>query len=151
MAVRAGAAVAAGGVLLSLLAGVGRTTLAMARDHELPHRLAAVHPRFRVPHRAEVVIGAVVLVLVLAFDLRAAIGFSSFAVLVYYAIANTAAVGLDDHRRRAGTPTAVAGLVGCLALTATLPTASVLTGVGVLAVGLAARAITTRHRRAHQR
>ena len=52
MVVRIGGAVAAGGVLLSLLAGVGRTTLAMARDRELPHALAAVHPRHRVPHRA---------------------------------------------------------------------------------------------------
>ena len=41
------------GALLALIAGIGRTALAMARDGELPRWLAAVHPRFQVPHRAE--------------------------------------------------------------------------------------------------
>ena len=45
--VRAGAVAASLGVLLTLLAGVGRTVLAMARDRELPGALAAVHPRYR--------------------------------------------------------------------------------------------------------
>ena len=137
--VRIGGAVAAGGVLLSLLAGVGRTTLAMARDRELPHALAAVHPRHRVPHRAELVIGAVVVVLVLVFDLREAIGFSSFAVLVYYAIANSAALTL--YRR----PSAIAilGLTGCVTLAVTLPPAGALAGAAVLLLGLVGRAVAT--------
>jgi basic amino acid/polyamine antiporter, APA family len=42
-----------GGVLLSLLAGISRTALSMARRRELPGYLDAVHPRFRTPHRAE--------------------------------------------------------------------------------------------------
>src|ERR1700752_3027655 len=70
------------------------TTLAMARDGHLPRRLAAVPPRFRTPHRAELAVGAVVAVLAATVDLRGAIGFSSFAVLVYYAIANAAAITL---------------------------------------------------------
>ncbi|GAA1388296.1 APC family permease [Pseudonocardia kongjuensis] len=142
--VRVGGAIAAGGVLVSLLAGVGRTTLAMARDRELPHGLAAIHPRYRVPHRAEVVIGAVALALVLVFDLRAAIGFSSFAVLVYYAIANSAALTLPQGR--ASTALAIVGLAGCLLLAATLPLTSVLTGLAVLLIGLLGRTILTRLR-----
>ena len=63
--VRAGAAIAALGSLLALILGVSRTTLAMARDRHLPPALAAVHPRFKVPHRAELAVGAVVAVLVL--------------------------------------------------------------------------------------
>jgi APA family basic amino acid/polyamine antiporter len=137
MVVRVGGAVAAGGVLLSLLAGVGRTTLAMARDHELPHRLAAIHPRYRVPHRAEILIGAVALALVLVFDLRDAIGFSSFAVLVYYAIANSAALTL--RRGRASTTLAIVGVVGCFVLAAALPLTSVLAGIVVLLIGLLGR------------
>ena len=90
--VRAGAAVAALGSLLSLILGVSRTTLAMARDRHLPHALAAVHPRFASPHRAELVVGAVVAVIAAVADVRGAIGFSSFAVLVYYAIANASAM-----------------------------------------------------------
>ncbi len=92
--VRAGAAVAALGSLLSLILGVSRTTLAMARDRHLPHALAAVHPRFASPHRAELVVGAVVAVVAAVADVRGAIGFSSFAVLVYYAIANASAMTL---------------------------------------------------------
>ncbi|MCX6479132.1 MAG: APC family permease, partial [Mycobacterium sp.] len=50
--VTAAAAVAALGSLLSLILGVSRTTLAMARDRHFPAPLAAVHPRFAVPHHA---------------------------------------------------------------------------------------------------
>ncbi|MGW7282837.1 APC family permease, partial [Streptomyces sp. NPDC054844] len=89
--VRAGAAVAALGSLLALVLGVSRTTLAMARDRHLPHALAAVHPRFKVPHRAELAVGAVVAVLAATVDVRDAIGFSSFGVLAYYAVANASA------------------------------------------------------------
>ncbi|WP_255220943.1 APC family permease, partial [Nocardia cyriacigeorgica] len=86
--VRAGAAVAALGSLLALILGVSRTTLAMARDHHLPRTLAAVHPRTGVPHHAEIAVGAVVALAAATADLRAAIGFSSFGVLLYYAVAN---------------------------------------------------------------
>ncbi|TQM06099.1 amino acid/polyamine/organocation transporter (APC superfamily) [Pseudonocardia kunmingensis] len=147
--VQVGGAVASAGVLLSLIAGIGRTTLAMARDHELPAVLGAVHPRFRVPHRAELVLGAVVVVIVLVTDVRGAIGFSSFAVLVYYAITNAAAFTLgpdqSPHRGRLRAVTVV-GLLGCLGLAFTLPPVTVAIGVVVLAVGVAGRAVlrTTR-------
>lgn len=136
--VRIGGALAAGGVLLSLLAGVGRTTLAMARDRELPAALAVVDPRHHVPVRAELAVGATVLVLVLTLDLRGAIGFSSLAVLVYYAIAHAAALTLGRSA------IAVGGLAGCVALAATLPVTSVVAGVAVLLAGLAVRSV--RHR-----
>ena len=58
--VRAGAAVAAIGSLLTLILGVSRTTLAMARDRHLPQQLSVVHPRFKVPHRAELTVGVIV-------------------------------------------------------------------------------------------
>jgi APA family basic amino acid/polyamine antiporter len=139
LVVRVGGAVAAAGALLSLLAGIGRTTLAMARDRELPHGLAAVHPRYRVPHRATLAVGAAVLALVLLFDLRDAIGFSSFAVLAYYAVANACALTLGRRPARSSA-VAVVGLAGCVVLAATLPLVDVLAGVAVLAVGLAGRA-----------
>ncbi|RZT85643.1 APA family basic amino acid/polyamine antiporter [Pseudonocardia sediminis] len=142
--VRVGGALASAGVLLSLMAGIGRTTLAMARDHELPAVLGAVHPRFRVPHRAELVLGVVVVVVVLVADVQAAIGFSSFAVLVYYAIANAAAFTLpghqSPHRARLRVVTVI-GLLGCLALAFTLPPTTIAIGVVVLAVGVAGRAV----------
>jgi len=134
-AVRIGAAIAALGSLLALILGVSRTTLAMARDHHLPSGLASIHPRFHVPHRAELAVGGVVAVLAATTDVRGAIGFSSFGVLLYYAIANASAWTLrpDEGRPPRGVP--VIGLVGCLTLAFALPASSVLVGVVVLAVG----------------
>lgn len=131
--VRVGAAVAALGSLLALILGVSRTTLAMARDRHLPGALSAVHPRFGGPHRAEVAVGVVVAILAAFVDLRGAIGFSSFAVLVYYAIANASAWTLRPSRRMIP----VIGLAGCVLLACTLPTSSVLTGSAVITLGAA--------------
>ncbi|MGW5413728.1 APC family permease [Actinomadura geliboluensis] len=135
--VRAGAAVAALGSLLALILGVSRTTLAMARDRHLPHALAAVHPRYTVPHRAELAVGAVVTVLAATADLRGAIGFSSFGVLAYYAIANTSAWTLGPGEGRPARIVPAVGLVGCLALAFALPPSSVVAGAAVLAAGAA--------------
>jgi APA family basic amino acid/polyamine antiporter len=139
--VRVGGAIAAIGVLLSLIAGVSRTAFAMADDGELPRWLAAVHPRHEVPHRADVVIGGLVAVLVSLTDLRHAVGFSSFCVLVYYAIANAAAWTLPPEQRRWPRALAGAGFVGCLTLACTLPARTALIGACVLAIGAAIRAI----------
>ncbi|MEU9855415.1 amino acid permease [Streptomyces sp. NPDC047974] len=136
--VTAGAAVAALGSLLSLILGVSRTTLAMARDGYLPGGLAAVHPRFRVPHRAELAVGAVVAVAAATADVRGAIGFSSFGVLVYYGIANASAWTLGRRER----VLAVLGLAGCAALAGALPLGSVLAGSGVLAAGVVVYAVS---------
>ncbi|MGM0346833.1 APC family permease [Streptomyces sp. Adlamb9] len=135
--VRAGAAVAALGSLLALILGVSRTTLAMARDRHLPHALAAVHPRFQVPHRAELLVGAVVAVLAATADVRGAIGFSSFGVLAYYAIANASAWTLTRDEGRPNRLIPALGLAGCLALAFALPLSSVASGAAVLAFGAA--------------
>jgi APA family basic amino acid/polyamine antiporter len=138
--VRTGAAVAALGSLLALVLGVSRTTLAMARDRHLPHALAAVHPRFQVPHRAELAVGAVVAVVAATADVRDAIGFSSFGVLAYYAVANASAWTLRPGEGRPPRPVPVIGLAGCLALAFALPFASVALGAAVLAAGAVAYA-----------
>ncbi|MEU0804014.1 APC family permease [Streptomyces sp. NPDC005970] len=135
---RVGAAVAALGSLLALILGVSRTTLAMARDRHLPHVLSAVHPRFKVPHRAELVVGAVVAALAAVADVRGAIGFSSFGVLAYYAIANASAWTLTPAEGRPARIIPVVGLAGCLVLAFALPVASVTSGAAVVAVGAAA-------------
>ncbi|MEV7085176.1 APC family permease [Streptomyces sp. NPDC093085] len=145
--VRAGAAVAALGSLLALILGVSRTTLAMARDRHLPYALAAVHPRFKVPHRAEVLVGAVVAVAAATADVRGAIGFSSFGVLAYYAVANAAAWTLTEDEGRPNRLIPALGLAGCLALAFALPLSSVVSGAAVLACGAAVHGIRRRGRR----
>ncbi|GHG51737.1 amino acid transporter [Flavimobilis marinus] len=142
--VRVGAAVAAAGALLALLAGVARTVLAMARERDLPGALAAVHPRFAVPHRAELLVAGVVVVLVLTVDLRGAIGFSSFGVLLYYLVANVAAFTQGPGERRYPRAVQVAGALTCVALMASLPRAAVVGGLVVLAVGVVLRLVRVR-------
>ncbi|MER5763261.1 APC family permease [Streptomyces sp. NPDC002082] len=140
--VRVGAALAALGSLLALVLGVSRTTLAMARDGHLPRALAAVHPRHQVPHHAELAVGAVVAVLAATTDLRGAIGFSSFGVLAYYAIANASAWTLDSGVKDRAV--AVVGLSGCVVLACALPAASTVTGAAVLALGALAYGVRRR-------
>jgi len=139
--VRVGAALASAGVLLALVAGVGRTGLAMAREGDLPRWLDAVHPRFRVPHRAELTVAAVVVVLVLTTDLRGAIGFSSFGVLLYYFVANASAYRQHSAARRFPRWLQLLGCAGCLVLVATLPWQAIVTGIAVFAAGILVRVI----------
>lgn len=128
------AGVAAGGALLALLLGVSRTVLAMARDHHLPRGLALVDAK-GVPARAEITVAVVVLLLVVLFDVRAVIGFSSVCVLTYYAIANASALTLPGSAALRVVP--VVGLVGCVVVALCLPVQSVVVGAAVLAVGAA--------------
>jgi APA family basic amino acid/polyamine antiporter len=142
--VRVGAAVASIGALLALLAGVGRTGFAMARNGDLPRWMSAVHERHRVPHRAQAAVGAVVVVLVLATDLRGALGFSSFGVLLYYAVANASAFTQDEAHRRWPRALNLAGVAGCVVLVGALPTGAVLAGTAVVLAGLAGRMLARR-------
>ncbi|CAM5474110.1 putative transporter [Streptomyces tanashiensis] len=81
--------------------------------------------------------GAVVAVVAATADVRGAIGFSSFGVLVYYGIANASAWTLGGRDRYL----AALGLAGCAALAFALPLGSVLAGSGVVAAGVVAWAI----------
>lgn len=138
--VRFGGVVASLGALLALIAGIGRTSLAMARHRDLPGWLAAVHPRYQVPHHAETVLAVIVSVLVATTDLRGVIGFSSFGVLIYYAIANASAFTQPAGQRRWPRWLNVIGAAGCLVLVATLPWEAILVGLGMLGLGLIGRA-----------
>lgn len=150
-AVRLGAAVSSLGVLLSLIVGVSRTVFAMAAQGDLPRTFAAVHPRYRVPHRAEVGVGVVVAAVAALADIRSAIGFSSFAVLHYYAIANASALTLRAEERRWPRWLAAAGLVGCVVVAFSLPAASVTAGAGLLLVGAVVFLLRARRPRAAPR
>lgn len=145
--VRIGAAAAALGALLALVAGVGRTALAMARNKDLPSWLSAVHPVHRVPHHAEIALAVIVSLLVMTVDLRDAIGFSSFGVLLYYFITNLAAFSQESQNRRYPKIIQIIGALGCLVLLATLPPSSTGIGIAVFLVGIAGRLAVLRYRR----
>lgn len=133
--VRVGAGIASLGVLLSLMAGISRTTFAMAANADLPRWLSAVHSKHRVPHRAEITVGVIVALIVSVADLRSAIGFSSFAILTYYAIANIAALTLDPQQRRWPRAQSAIGALACLVIAVSLPTSSIVGGLALFGVG----------------
>ncbi|MFW7413687.1 APC family permease [Demequina sp. SO4-18] len=112
------AALAVGGAMLAVMAGAGRTAMAMARQGDLPGSLAH-QGRTGAPARAEaaIAVGAVAMVWAPSVDLLLV---SVATILTYYAVANVAAAA----QRRAGrtaslrVPVAVSvvGLIGSLLL-----------------------------------
>jgi len=133
--IRITAAVACLGSLLSVLAGLSRTSLAMARDGELPGRLARISERSATPVVAELVVAVVGVAAVLLLDPARLVGVSACAVLGYYAIAHLAAIG---RARRLGMRVPVLaclGLLGCAALALSTPWQAI---VGVVVVAFLA-------------
>lgn len=133
--IQAAAVAAAGGAILSLTLGVSRTVLAMARDGHLPRSVAVVSGSRRVPRAAELLSGALIIALLLIGDLTTSIAFSSFCVLIYYAIANASAWTLSASWLSRFIPSV--GLLGCLllAFNLTMPTigaGSVVVGIGAI-------------------
>lgn len=142
--VRIAAATASLGALLALITGIGRTTLAMARESDLPRFLSAVSERWQVPQRAEIVVALIVIGIVLVADLRGAIGFSSFGVLLYYLLANASAYRQRGDARRYPQALQVIGALGCLILVSTLPMVASLIGTAVLLIGVGYRMLRLR-------
>lgn len=142
--VRVAAAAASLGALLALLTGIGRTTLAMARESDVPQFLAKVSTRHQVPQRAEIMIALIVISIVLVADLRDAIGFSSFGVLLYYLIANAAAFRQTASARRYPRVLQVIGALGCLVLVNTLPIFASLVGTAAVLLGIGYRMLRLR-------
>lgn len=142
------AAAATAGAILALSAGIARTALAMARNRDLPAPLAVVHPRFHTPVRAELVIALVVTGVILIADVRGVIGFSSFGVLLYYFVANAAALTQKRGDRRFPRAVSALGALGCIVLVVTLPPAAIAGGVAVVALGIVYRIVSRRLSRA---
>jgi basic amino acid/polyamine antiporter, APA family len=132
--VRAGAAVAAGSALLSVLVGVSRTALAMARRRELPSGLAVICSR-GTPFWADIAGGLVTIGIAVLAGPIAAIALSACSVLVYYAVINLAALRLPVAERSWPRWTSVLGLLLCLGLAGLLPTPQVAITAVTLAVG----------------
>jgi APA family basic amino acid/polyamine antiporter len=139
-AVSAGAVCAMLGVLLSQLLGLSRMVFAMARGGDLPRWLAAVDAGSGTPRRAVLLVGAAAAVAAAFGTLRAIAPAASFAILLYYAIANLAALRMPRDARLYPDAVPAAGLAACTVLAASLPGRTAAVGVAVLAAGFAARA-----------
>ncbi len=120
--VTVGAVLGAGGVLLSLIAGVGRTLFAMADAGDAPRSLARVSDR-RVPIRAAVVAAVLAAAVAAAGRLSWSLALSAACILTYYAVAHLAALTLP-RRRRSDRVWPVLGLLGCAVVVAGLVAAA---------------------------
>ncbi|WP_282851480.1 APC family permease [Gulosibacter sediminis] len=134
------------GALLAGVAGITRTGLAMARNHDLPVVLSRLSPSHNVPALLTIVVGVAVAVLILIGDIRDVIGFSSVGVLVYYLVANLSALHQRGDDRRYPKWMQLLGAALCAVLVVTLPVWSVVGGLGVLALGVVGRLIFRRGR-----
>ena len=116
--VRVGAVVAAGAVMLSLVAGIGRTLFAMGRGGDAPRALDRVSPGTRVPARAEITAALLAAAVVLVGGIGFALAVSAAFILTYYGVAHLAVLA---RVRRGDFPvvlglTSGLGLAGCLAV-----------------------------------
>lgn len=138
--VSVGGATAMLGVILSQLLGLSRMAYAMALRDDLPHSLAGVHPRFGVPGRAVLAVGAVAAAIAATGTLRGVAGAASFTILVYYGIANASAVRMPPEAKRYPDAVPWIGLTACTLLALSLPAHTVVTGLAVLGAGVLWRA-----------
>jgi APA family basic amino acid/polyamine antiporter len=130
------AALASLGSLATVLAGLSRVSLAMAREGNLPGPLARVWGRTSSPAIAEAAVAVVTIVLVLTLDPVWLVGASAGSVLLYYALAHWSALAQPSPERVVWRGLPVIGLVGCVVLAATLPVVSTVTTVVLVAAGL---------------
>jgi APA family basic amino acid/polyamine antiporter len=128
------------GVILSQVLGLSRMAFAMARRGDLPAFLGHVHPRYEVPDRAVLLVGAVAAVVAATGTLAGVASAASFTILVYYGIANLAALRMPPAGKLYPDAVPAVGLAGCAVLAASLAPAVVVTGLVVLAAGLVVRA-----------
>jgi basic amino acid/polyamine antiporter, APA family len=138
--VAVGAVTAMLGVILSQLLGMSRMAFAMARRRDLPAFLEQVHPTWGVPGRAVLLIGGIAAIVAATGTLRDVAAAASFAILVYYAIANAAALRMPREARLFPDAVPIVGLLSCTLLMVALPTGVIATGILLLGVGVIVRA-----------
>ena len=131
-----GALVATGNVLLMELWGLSRLVFAMARRGDLPSHLAHIETN-GVPLRALIAVGLIVIILTALVDLRPALEASSLGLLIYYGLTNLAALRLEPSARLFHPVVPALGLGGCIVLSLSLPSSTILINLGVIALGLA--------------
>lgn len=132
------------GVILSQLLGLSRMGFAMARRGDLPRFLQQVHPRYGVPHRAVLLIGAVAAVVAATGTLRGVASAASFTILIYYGIANLSAFRMPRAAKLYHDAIPLLGLASCTLLATSLTPSVIFAGTAVLAVGMGGRWLVRR-------
>ena len=135
-----GASTAMLGVLLSQILGISRVMLAMGRRNDLPPVFKNIHEKYRVPHVGILFTGFIILILTLIGSFEFIVRASTFTILLYYSITNIAAIKQPKKDRMYGRLIPVLGLIGCLAMSVSLPLNVIILGIGLLVVGFVIRA-----------
>jgi APA family basic amino acid/polyamine antiporter len=131
-----GAMIATASVLLTTILGVSRIVFAMGRSNDLPSFVSRLHPRFSTPHYAIWLTGAFMVAAILLADLSLVVTISTFAMLVYYLIANAAAMKIPASKRRYPCVIPVIGIITCIGLMAFLGPNAWIIGLAGLGVGV---------------
>lgn len=134
--VAVGALTALVGVSLNLVLGLSRVALAMARRRDLPVYFAEVDGERGSPDRATWLVAVLVMGLVAVGNVTMTWSLSAFAVLIYYAITNLAALRLPAEQRLFPPVLAVCGLASCLGLAFWVERQVWVAGLIVIALGL---------------
>src|SRR5205085_5321309 len=93
-----GAMTAMLGVLLNLILGLSRVLLAMGRRADMPRATARLNDAGTTPTVSVVVVGAAIIGLTFIGSVKTTWSFSTFTVLVHYAITNLAALRLPAEQ-----------------------------------------------------
>jgi APA family basic amino acid/polyamine antiporter len=134
--ISSGAMIATASVLLTTILGISRIVFAMARNNDLPAFLSSISPRFSTPHYAIGITGAFMILAILSADLSLVVAVSTFAMLIFYFIANIAALRLPRKYQRYPRIVPIIGAITCSGLAVFLTTNSWIIGMIGLAVGL---------------
>jgi APA family basic amino acid/polyamine antiporter len=93
-----GALAATANVLLIQMLGISRTVYAMSANNQLPSFLSKVHPRFKTPYIAGILIGALMALGALILNTNTVIALTAFGIISYYAFINLAALKLRKRK-----------------------------------------------------
>jgi APA family basic amino acid/polyamine antiporter len=140
-AVGLGAATAMFGVLLSQIIGISRMIFAMARRGDLPKVFVHTSAKYAVPDYGIILCGTIIVILCIFGTLQTVAAAAAFTILLYYGIANIAALKLEAGKKLYPKWIAVLGLTACLALAVSLPVKTILTGSALLLLGFMLRAV----------
>lgn len=132
------ASLASLGSMLALLAGVSRTAAEMASDREIP-KILSKRNRFGSPWIAEVAIASGAIILLQFGSIAWVIGFSSFSVLIYYAIGHLSSIRQPRSERFMPRAFNWIGIVLCLLLIFSVPGPAVPVSIAVLAAAVVTR------------
>lgn len=139
-----GACTAMLGVLLSQILGISRMFYAMAERRDLPRVFSRVSPA-GVPIAGIITAAAIIAVLSLAGSIPVIARTATFAILLYYSIANISAIKLKEGKKLFPDWISWAGLLSCLVMAFTMDFSVIASGLLILLVGFILRFIVQKY------